>query len=57
MHTTTLDQSAVLELPDALKAPDAGDVIRSAVHAVFQALIDAEAIGAGPHQRTCERVA
>jgi putative transposase len=55
-----LDQSALLELLDALKAADADDVIRGAVQAVFQALIDAEAtarVGAGPHQRTPERVA
>src|SRR5215472_8190264 len=59
MHTMTLDQSALLELLDALKAADAGGVVRSAVEAVFQALIDAEAtaqIGAGPHQRTPGRV-
>ena len=50
-----MDQSALLELLDALKAAGADDVVRSAVEAVFQALIDAEAtarIGAEPHQRT-----
>ena len=50
-----MDHSALLELLDALKAADADDVVRSAVEAVFQALIDAEAsarIGAEPHQRT-----
>ncbi len=36
-----LDQSALMELLDALKAADAGDVVRSAVQAVFQALIEA----------------
>lgn len=54
-----LDQSALLELLDALKAADADDVVRHAVEAVFQALIEAEAtarVGAGPHQRTPERV-
>lgn len=54
-----LDQSALLELLDALKAADAGDVVRSAVQAVFQALIEAEAtavIGADPHERTPARV-
>jgi putative transposase len=60
MHTMALDQSALLELLDVLKAADAGDVVRRAVESVFQALIDAEAtaaIGAGPHQRTDARVA
>jgi putative transposase len=55
MHTMAMDQSALLELLDALKAAGADDVVRSAVEAVFQALIDAEAtarIGAEPHQRT-----
>jgi putative transposase len=59
MHTMALDQSALLELLDVLKAADAGDVVRNAVEAVFQALIDAEAttvIGAGPHERTPDRV-
>ena len=55
-----MDQSALLELLDALKAADADDVVRSAVEAVFQSLIDAEAsarIGAEPHQRTETRPA
>jgi putative transposase len=39
----SLDQSALVELLDALTAADAGDVVRNAVEAVFQALIDAEA--------------
>ncbi len=55
-----LDQSALLELLDALKAADADGVVRHAVEAVFQALIEAEAtaqIGAGPYQRTPGRVA
>jgi hypothetical protein len=54
-----LDQSALLELVDVLKAADAGDVVRHAVEAMFQVLIDAEAtavIGAGPHERTPARV-
>jgi hypothetical protein len=54
-----LDQSALLELLEALKAADAADVVRQAVESVFQALIDAEAtarIGAGPHERTPARV-
>jgi Transposase, Mutator family len=55
MHTMALDQSALLELLDALKAGDADDVVRQWVEAVFQALIEAEAtarIGAEPYQRT-----
>jgi putative transposase len=58
MHTMALDQSALLELLDALKAADAGEVIRHALESVFQALIDAEAtavVGAEPHQRTPAR--
>ena len=38
-----LDQFALLELLDALKAADADDVVRRSVEAVLQALIDAEA--------------
>jgi putative transposase len=60
MHTMALDQSALLELLDALNAADAGDVVRQALERVFQALIDVEAttrIGAEPHQRTPDRVA
>jgi DNA-binding NarL/FixJ family response regulator len=59
MHTMALDQSALLELLDALKAADAGEVVRHALESVFQALIDAEAtavVGAEPHQRTPARV-
>ncbi|WP_030512650.1 IS256 family transposase, partial [Microbispora rosea] len=50
-----LDQSALLDLLESLKAADADDVIRQALQAVLQALIEAEAtalIGAAPHQRT-----
>jgi putative transposase len=60
MHTMALDQSALLELLEALKVADADDVVRRAVESVFQALIDAEAtarIGAAPHERTDARVA
>jgi putative transposase len=35
MHTMALDQSALLELLDALKAADADDVVRQSVEAVF----------------------
>ena len=54
-----LDQSALLELLDVLKAAGVDEVVRNALQAVFQALIDAEAtavIGAEPHQRSPERV-
>jgi len=54
-----LDQSALLELLEALKVADADDVVRRAVESVYQALIDAEAtnrIGAAPHERTPARV-
>src|SRR5689334_17326705 len=55
MHTMALDQFALLELLDALKAADADDVVRRSLEAVLQALVDAEAtarIGAESHQRT-----
>jgi putative transposase len=50
-----LDQSALLELTDALRSADGGEVMRRLLHAMLQAVIDAEAtahIGAGPHERT-----
>jgi transposase-like protein len=59
MHTMALDQSALLELLEVLKALDADDVVRRGVESLFQALIDVEAtaaIGAEPHQRTPVRV-
>src|SRR5215831_1999069 len=59
MHTMALDQSALLELLEALKDTGVDDVVRGALEAVFQALIEAEAavrIGAAPHERTPERV-
>jgi putative transposase len=60
MHTMALDQSALLELLDALKASESTDVVRRSLESVFQALIDAEAtaaIGEEPHQRTEARIA
>jgi transposase-like protein len=60
MYTMALDQSALLELLEALKDTGIDDVVRRALEAVFQALIDAEAtavIGAAPHERTPDRVA
>jgi len=53
-----LDQSALLELLESLKAADADDVIRRALQAVLQAHIEAEAtavIGVAPHQHTESR--
>jgi transposase-like protein len=55
-----LDQSALLEVLETLKAADVEDRIRSAAATIYQALIEAEltaVIGAGPHERTEARVA
>ncbi|HKN96461.1 MAG TPA: IS256 family transposase [Pseudonocardiaceae bacterium] len=55
-----LDQSALLELLDALKAADVGDRVRQAAETIYQALIEAEltaVIGAAPHERRGERTA
>jgi hypothetical protein len=55
-----LDQSALLEVLDALKAADVDDRIRSAATTIYQALIGAEltaVIGAAPHERTESRAA
>ena len=55
-----LDQSALLEVLDALKAADVEDRIKQAATTIYQALIEAEltaVIGAGPHERTDARVA
>jgi putative transposase len=55
-----LDQSALLEVLQALKAADVDDRIRSAATTIYQALIEAEltaVIGAGPHERTETRTA
>ncbi len=55
-----LDQSALLDLLEALKAAEVDDRIRTATEALYQALIDAEltaTIGAGPHERTETRTA
>jgi putative transposase len=59
-HAMALDQSALLELLEALKAADVDDRIRSATETLYQALIEAEltaVIGAGPHERTENRTA
>jgi transposase-like protein len=55
-----LDQSALIEVLEALKAADVDDRIRSAAQTIYQALIEAEltaVIGAGPHERTETRLA
>jgi putative transposase len=55
-----LDQSALLEVLDALKAADVGDRVRQACETVYQALIEAELtdkIGAAPHERCPDRTA
>src|SRR5215211_6467664 len=59
-RTVALDQSALLEVLDALKVAHVDDRIRQAAQTIYQALIEAEltaVIGAGPHERTPERVA
>lgn len=56
----TLDQSALLEVLDALKAADANDHVRLAAETIYQALIEAELTavsGAALHQRSEARVA
>ena len=53
-----LDQPALLEVLDALKAADVGDRVRQAAETVYQALIEAEltdTIGAALHERTDTR--
>ena len=55
-----LDQSALLEVLDALKAAEVDDRIRQAAETIYQALIEAElsaVIGALPHERTGSRTA
>jgi transposase-like protein len=55
-----LDQSALLEVLDALKAADVDDRIRQAAQTIYQALIEAEltaVIGAVPHERSPARQA
>jgi putative transposase len=55
-----LDQSALLEVLEALKVADVGDRVRQAAETIYQALIEVElteAIGAAPHERSVERTA
>jgi transposase-like protein len=54
-----LDQFALLELLEALKAADVSERIREASQTIYQALIDAEltaVIGAAPFERTEARI-
>jgi transposase-like protein len=58
-RTVALDQSALLEVLDALTAAEVDDRIRQAAQTIYQALIEAElthVIGAAPHQRTDARL-
>jgi hypothetical protein len=60
VHTMALDQSALLEALEMLKATEADERIRQAAETIYQALIEAELtalIGAAPHQRTESRTA
>jgi putative transposase len=53
-----LDQSALLEVLDALKVADVGDRVRAAAETIYQALIEAElteTVGAAVHERTDTR--
>jgi putative transposase len=53
-----LDQSALLEVLDALKAAEVDDRIRQAAETIYQALIEAglsSVIGALPHERSSSR--
>ena len=55
-----LDQSALLDLFEVLKAADVDDRIRQAATTIYQALIEAEltaVIGAAPNERTDARLA
>src|SRR2546430_9595893 len=57
-HTMALDQSALLEVREAVKAAEVDDRIRQAAETIYQALIEAElssVIGAVLHQRTDTR--
>ena len=58
-RTVALDQSALLEVLDALAVAEVDDRIRQAAQTIYQALIEAEltaVIGAAPHERTPERL-
>ena len=53
-----LDQSALIELNEALRSADGGELMRMMLLTMVQSLVDAEAtahIGAAPHERTGAR--
>ena len=53
-----LDQSALLELTEVLRTADSGELMRTLLGTILQALVEAEAtahVGAGPHERTDSR--
>ena len=55
-----LDQSALIDVLEALKGADVEDRIKQAAATIYQALIEAEltsVIGAGPHERSDTRTA
>jgi transposase-like protein len=55
-----LDQSALIDLLEALKNTDVDERVRVATEHLYQALIDAELtafVGAAPHERTPDRTA
>jgi putative transposase len=57
-NAMALDESALLEVLEALKAADVGDRVRQAAATVYRALIEAEltdTIGAALHERTDTR--
>ncbi len=54
----TLNQSALLELTEAMRTADDGALMRTLLHTILQALVDAEAaehIGAGMHEQNDTR--
>ena len=53
-----MNQSALLDMVDALKSADGGELMRRMLAMMLQELIDAEAtsvIGAGLHERSADR--
>src|SRR3954447_19390500 len=59
-YAMALDQSALLQLLEALKVADVDDRVRTATETLYQALIEAKltaVIGDGPHESTETRAA
>lgn len=59
IHAMTLNQSALLELTEALRTADDGQLMRTLLQTILQALVDAEAtdhIGAGIHEQNQTRI-